>query len=88
MSCGEMFKNDVVLLPIKIIRERDRIILSRPGRFVQHHDPVGISIRQRPEQDGVDDAEDRGVRTDPERECQDGNRSEPRRFAELAKSEP
>ena len=74
MSRGEMFKNDVVLLPIKIIGERDRIILSRPGRFVQDHDPVGIRIRQRPEQDGVDDAEDRGVRTDPERERQDRNR--------------
>ena len=68
-----MFENGVVVLPIEIIRQRDRIILSRPGRFVQNHDPVGIRIRQRPEQDGIDDAEDRGVRADAERERQDGN---------------
>ena len=82
-----MFENGVVILPIEIIGQRDRIILSRPGRFVQDHDPVGVRIRQRPKQDGVDDAEDRGVRADAERKCQNSDQSEPRRFAELAKSE-
>ena len=34
----------------------------------------------------VDQAEDRGVQPDPERQCDDRNRSERRRFAELAQS--
>ena len=83
-----MFKNGVVLLPIKIIRERDRIILSRPGRFIQDHDPVGIRIRQRPKQDGVDDAEDRGVRTDTESERQDCDGGKRRIVDELPQRKP
>ena len=86
MSRGEMFKNGIVLLPIKIIWERHRIILSRPGRFVQDHDPVGIRIRQRPEQNGVDDAEDGGVRADPERKRQDCNRGKRRIVDEQSQS--
>ena len=34
----------------------------------------------------VDQAEDRGVQPDAERQCDDGNRRERRRFAELAQS--
>ena len=42
-------------------------------------------IRQRREQDRVDDSEDRGVCADAEREREDRDQSEPRRFAQLAK---
>jgi hypothetical protein len=86
MSRGEMLKNGVVFLPIEIIGQRDGVILARPGRFVQDHDPVRVWIRKRPQQNRVDDAEDRGVRADPERKRQDRNQSEPGRLAELAKS--
>ena len=78
MSRGEMFKNSVVLLPIEIIRERDRIILSRPRRFIEDHDSLRVRIRQRLQQDGVDNAEDRGVRADAERKRQHSNKSESR----------
>ena len=48
---------------------------------------VGLRIRERSQQDRVDHAEDRGVRADPEREGEDGDESEARRFAQLAESE-
>ena len=44
-------------------------------------------IRQRPEQDRIDDAEDRGIRSDAEREGQGCRKSETGRFAELAEGE-
>src|SRR4029077_12299944 len=87
MSCGEMLKNDVVLLPIEIVGQRNGAILARTGRFVQDHDPGRVRIRKRPQENRVDDAEDRSVRTNPERERQDSDQSEPGRFAKLAKSE-
>ena len=37
-----------------------------------HHELVRFLERQRPQQDGIDHAEDGGVRSNPEREC--GNR--------------
>src|SRR5262249_18044456 len=86
MSRGEMFKNGVVLLPIKIIRERDRIILSRSGRFVKDHDPVRIRVRKRTKQDRVDDAKDRGVGSNTQSKRDNHNKREPRRFTQLAKS--
>src|SRR4029077_13359974 len=86
MSRGEMFKNGVVFLPIEIVGQRNGVILARTGRFVQDHDPVRVRIRKRPQENRVDDAEDRSVRTDPERKRQDRNGCESRRFAELAKS--
>ncbi len=36
-------------------------------------DPIGVRIRQRPQQHGVDDAEHRGVGADAERQRQDGD---------------
>ena len=37
-------------------------------RFPEHHQPVGLLVRQRPQDHAIDDAEDRGGRPDPERE--------------------
>ncbi len=47
----------------------------------------GVRVRQRAEEDGVDDAEDGGVGADAEREGEDGHEREAGRFAELAESE-
>src|SRR5215471_16990077 len=47
----------------------------------------GIRVRQRLEQNVLHHAKDRSICTDPEREGQDSDESEPRRFAKLAKSE-
>src|SRR5207244_3363951 len=57
-----------VALPIEIVWQRDRVILTRAGRFIQHHDPIGIWIRQRPQQDCVDYAKDGGVCADSQRQ--------------------
>jgi len=50
-------------------------------------DPVGLGIGQRPEQQGVDDAEDRGVCADAEGEREDGHGCEAGRFGELPQGE-
>ena len=52
---------------------------------LHHHEPVGVGIGQRREQDRVDDCEDGGVRPNAERECEHRHECEPRRFAKLAK---
>src|SRR5947207_15877990 len=76
MSAGEMFENLVVISPVKVVWQRNRIILPRSGRFVQYHDPVRIRIRQRSKQNCVDDAKDGGVGADAERERDDRNGGE------------
>jgi hypothetical protein len=43
--------------------------------FVNHHEPARIGIRPRAQNDGVDDAEDRRRRPDPEGQCQRGGKS-------------
>ena len=82
-----MLKNRVVVSPIKIIGQGDRIILTGTRRFIQNHDPVGVRIWQRPKKNCVDDAEDRGVRADSERERHDRHRREARIFAQLPQCE-
>src|SRR4030095_11218474 len=86
MGDGQMFENRVVVSPIKIIRKRHGIILAGSGRFVQNHDAIGVGIRQRAKQNSVDNAENRSVCADAEREGQDSDQSESRRPAELAQS--
>ena len=44
MRAGEILENRVVVLPVEIIRQRDRKILTWPGRFVQHHDAICFRI--------------------------------------------
>ncbi len=54
----------------------------QPGRVARrrcvpdHDQPIGISVGQRLEEDGLDEAEKRGVRADAERERQDGDGGE------------
>ena len=49
-----------------------------------HREPVEIGHRRRAQEHAVDDAENRGVRADPERERQDGNHGESAVGDELA----
>ena len=51
---------------------------------LQHHNPVAVRIRQWREQKAVDDREDGRVRTDPERQCQYGDRCEGRGSPDLS----
>ena len=81
-----MFKNRVVVSPIEIVGQRNRIILTRSGRFIQHHDPVGIWIWQRPQQNRINDAENRSVRANTQRQRQDRDYTETRLLPQHAES--
>jgi hypothetical protein len=50
----------------------------------QDHDPVGLGVGQRPQKDGIDDAEDGGVGPDAEREGQQRDQCEARLFCKRA----
>ena len=53
--------------------------MLRPGAVCHTRDErVGLGKRQRFQEDAADDAEDRGVGADPERERQDGDQREHR----------
>src|SRR5256885_179256 len=86
MCDGEMFKRCVVVLPIKIIRQGDGKILTRPGGLVYDHDPLRIRVRERTKQDCVDYAEDCRVRADPECERGDCDRGKGGVFDKLPES--
>src|SRR6266436_2390668 len=72
MGSGEVFEDGVVVSPIEVVRQRNGIILSRSRRFVEHHDPVCVRVRQRSQQYCIDDAKDGRVRADAE--CESENR--------------
>ena len=52
---------------------------------VDLHEAVGSRIGQRPQQDGVDDAENRGIRADPDGERGESDRGETRPLDKGAK---
>src|SRR3954451_6097812 len=70
--------------PVTPVRHTDGSALERVRTFAQFDKVLRLRIRQRPEQNGIDDAEDRGVRTDPEREGKDRDDGEARMLEELA----
>ena len=55
------------------LRSRGSVVLP------DDREPIGIAVRQRLQQQRVDDAEDRGVRADAERQRGDGDEAEARR---------
>jgi hypothetical protein len=52
-------------------------LLERHPLAPDHHGTAGLAPGQRLEQDGIDDAEDRGVGADAEREGEDRDRGKP-----------
>ena len=56
--------------PIEEVRVRDRGIVELLGRLVDRHQPVGVGIRERPQQDAVHHAENGRIRADTQRQRQ------------------
>ena len=67
---------------ILIRRERDRRVahVALRIRMRERHDAVRVAERQRPQQDGVDDAEDGGGGADADRDHRDRDDRKPRRL--------
>ena len=66
----------VFLLPVEKVEGRDAVAPAGRGRLEHAHDAVGFGIRQRLEEDGVDEAEDGGVGPEAECEARDGDERE------------
>jgi hypothetical protein len=70
--------------PVDVVRNRDAG-LPQPHQRVRvpdEHQPVGMGVGQRREQRLVDEAENRRIRPDPQRERQDGDDGEDRLLSE------
>ena len=67
-----------------LIREAGVLDVGQRPLLPQHDEAVAVLIRQRAEQDAVDDAEDRRVGADPERHRQHDHDREARVAAEIA----
>ena len=67
---GHMLKRRGLLLPIQEVPRRDNIFLITSGQALlpKHDDPVRARVGKRSQEDAVDHAEDRGVRSNPEAE--------------------
>ena len=80
---GQSTKRMIARAPIEKIRRRRvrKSLLRLPDVLRQQHEFGGARIWQRPEQDGVDDAEDRGVCADANGDCEYCQRHETRRAA-------
>ena len=72
--------------PIHVIRRRHRAVPQAEERraLPYQHEAVRVFVRQRPQQHGVDKAEDGGVGPNADPERQDGDRREAPRFSEIA----
>ncbi len=79
---------DAVLVPhVLEVRDGEAHLRHLLGPLGQEHQPLRLRVGQRPQQDGVDHAEDRGVGADPERERRDRDEREARRLPERARGE-
>ena len=68
--------------PVLEVRIRGDVLVEPLTRVVgpDHHQPVGLRVGKRPQQHGVDDGEDRRVRSDAERQRHRRDRIEERLF--------
>jgi len=80
---GEPLQRAALAPPVVEIAVGDRQLVGQAGRLRQrrvrgprHHQPAGVAERRRLEQRRVDDAEDRGVAADAERQGEHGGKGE------------
>ena len=76
----EVLERRRLRLAVEVVRDRRaRVVEAHLRVVVVHlHEPLAVVVRQRLEQQPVDDREDRRVRADAERERRDGGDEEPR----------
>ena len=79
-----VLKGAVLGLPVDEIRTGKGILARRRFRLVQAEQLFGVAIRQRPQKDGFDDAEDRGIGTDSDRQRDGGDYREARRLPQAS----
>jgi len=83
----DVFDHPILRLPNLEIPDRCDRRRRVAGLVHESHQAFSARRLQGLQQDRVDDRKDRGVRTDPERQCYDRDESEPRRLTKLAESE-
>jgi hypothetical protein len=80
----------IQLAVVEELRGRDAAAHARVHlrqSFLDDHDAIRVAVRQRPDQDAVDDREDRAVGADAQREAEDHGDGQHRRAAQGAKGE-
>jgi hypothetical protein len=65
---GHEFEDGIVLLPVEEVQCGDAVAVAAGRLLEDTNNPIGLRVRQRSEQDAIDEAENRGVGTDAE--CQ------------------
>jgi hypothetical protein len=82
VPAGDRLVRAVPALQLEKLRRREPELVEVHARELreQLHQPLGIRIRQLPKHDGMHDAEDGGVGTNPESERQDCDSREARPF--------
>ena len=61
-----------MLAKVGEVADRDSTVAALP-RLLQQHHPLRVGHGERPEENGVDDAEDRGVRPNTHRQGENGD---------------
>ncbi len=67
-----------LLAPVEVGRRRDEIEAALGLPLREHDEPVGFPVRKGVQEDALHEAEDRGVRPDPEDESQEGHERQDR----------
>src|SRR5262245_39038542 len=78
-ECGDLLESPRISPEFaNIYRNRTHWKVQSYHRAIQpqHDDTVRFAVRQRLEQNSIDDAEDRRIRADAERQCENGDRRE------------
>jgi hypothetical protein len=75
---GHVVEDSVVFLPVQEVQGRDAVAFEHRRLFEYANDPIGVLVRQRLEQDGVDEREDRRVGADSQRKRQKRDACKPR----------
>src|SRR2546427_2369195 len=83
----EAVERDALLFPVEKHARRNRVPFAWAGRFPHLHELSRLVVMERLQQHTIDGAEDRCVRSNPERERENGDAGEDRVLPQLAEGE-